>query len=357
MSATLSFTVSAGQFRDALTRASHATPSTPALAAYGAVQIEVDEHLARITGADGETSIEATCDVEMNAPGKVLLPPRPLATLLAKLSSSTRITVGMAPDGDVTVTTGSGSPYRLRPLAATFPTPPRPVNEPVRVNFSSLSAALGVLRSAVSKDQPGIQLVSTGSDLVMNATDSYCLARAEMPGGGFGEFSGLVPVAVLERVSRLNVDQVAFDNRSRLIAFHAGSVVITTRLLATPFPAVETVLSSVPTNSVEFDTAAVVAALGRLAAVAEEAPVRVRLHNTTLELAVSNADLGSGVEECPLAKPTPIDAEFHVRLSYLSDAFSTADHVSLAFSGPVQPMYVSSTTPVRATVVIMPVRV
>lgn len=357
MSAPLSFSAPAGLLRDALSRASHVTPATPSIAAYGGVHLEIDDHHAKITGADGETSITAELDVEMAAPGKVLLPPRPLATFLSKLPSGTRVTVTLNENAELLVTPAGGNTYRLRPLVATFPSPARPSSEPVAVDFSGLSDALTVVRTAVTREQPGVQLVSVGQRLVLNATDSYCLARAELSAGGFGEFTGLVPLAILDRISRLGVTAVAFDTRSRLISFHAAGTVVITRLLATPFPAVETVLDSAPRTQVSLDGRPVLDALGRLSAVAQEAPVRVRLTGSRIELAVSNADLGSGSESCELASPAPVDTEFHCRLPYLVNAFSIAEELTIAYSGPVSPIFVSATKPVTATLVVMPVRV
>lgn len=357
MTSALAFTSTVGPLRDALTRASHVTPATPSIAAYGGVYLEVDDHRCRITGADGETSVAAEFDVEMNAPGKVLLPPKPFATLLSKLPANAHVTIALIDSGELLVTSGSGSPYRLRPLVATFPTPAKPTSEPVAVDFATLNDALGIVRTAVTREQPGVQLVSSGKRLVLNATDTYCLARAELASGGFGEFTGLVPLGVLDKVSRFGVNAVAFDARSRLIAFHTAGAVVTTRLLATPFPAVETVLDSAPRTTVKLDTKPAVDALGRLAAVAQEAPVRVRLTGSTIEFAVSNADLGSGLETCELTEAASLDAEFHVRLPYLLNAFSISSKITIAYSGPLSPIFVSAIEPVTSTLVVMPVRV
>lgn len=357
MSAHLSFSAPAGSLRDALGRASHVTPATPSIAAYGGVHLELDDHRAKITGADGETSVTAEIDVEMSAPGKVLLPPKPFATLLSKLPASTLVNVTLNENAELLVTPAGGNTYRLRPLVATFPAPARPSGEPVPVDFSGLADALAVVRNAVTREQPGVQLVSSGKRLVLNATDSYCLARAELASGGFGEFTGLIPLAILDRIARLAVTAVAFDTRSRLVAFHATGTVVVTRLLATPFPAVDTVLDAAPRTHIALDGRPVLDALGRLSAVAQESPVRVRIAGSKIELAVSNADLGSGAETATLSSPAPSDTEFHCRLPYLVNAFSIAEQLTVAYSGPVSPIFVSATEPVTATLVVMPVRV
>ena len=353
---TVNFTSQLGSLRDAVTRAAQATPSNPAMVAYSGVLFEVEADRISIIGSDGETTIMASLDAVVESPGRFLLPPKPILSLLSKLPANLTVSVKMGAEGEIVLEAGTRAPYRFRPLSATFPAPTLPTGEARPVNFERLAAVLNAVRHAVGKDSPAVQLVSDDNKIVFNATDSYRLARAEMSEGGFGPFTGVVPLQVLEKVSRSGVTAVSTDARSRLISFHTPGATVTTRLLATTFPAVDGVISGRPDASVRFETQPVVEALGRLSSVADEAPLKVRIDRSTIELSVSNVDLGSGLEEDPLASPTTTSIEFFVKLPYLLDALARFDSVELSYSGATLPIFVCSVSPVTSTQVVMPIR-
>ena len=350
------FSASVASLRDAIQNASGATPANPSMVAYSGVQLIADERGLTIIGSDGETTITASTHATIERTGSVLLPPKPISTLLARLAPSLTATVSLGSDGELVLEAGSRAPYRFRPLSATFPQPAQPAGGYREIDLGRLSMAIAAVRHATSRDLPAIQLVSDDQRLLLNATDSYRLAQAVLPEGSFGPFTGLVPLSVLERVARAGADAVATDPRSRLVSFRTPGATITTRLLATAFPAVDGVLASIPTSAVRFETQPILDGLGRLAAVAADSPVRVSIEANTISLEVSNVDLGSGTEEAPLAAPCAQPIEFHVKLQYLIDALSRFDAVALHYSSPTQPLFVRSTSPVESTQVVMPIR-
>lgn len=356
----MKFTVEAGTFREALAQARHATPANPSIVAYGGVLVAADttSGRVRVTGSDGELTITSGFDATNITSGQVLLPPKPIASYLAALDASATVAVSLGMDGDVLVSAGS-SPYRFRPLTSTFPAVSPVAGQPRKVNLSRLGAALAAVRHATSKEVAGVQLVSNDSGLVLNATDNYRVARAELPEAGFGDFVGLVPIGVLERVARLNAEAVSVDKQARTIVFHAPSAVVSSRLMSTAFPAVDTVLANVPPGSVKADVGLTLAALRRLSAVAEDSPVRIVLAGPRMELAVTNADLGAGVETVALHSDAAGETVLHAKLAYIVDALSACDasEAEIAFAGPTTPVFVTSTGSVRTVQVVAPVRV
>ena len=356
----MKFKVAGMAFKEALNLARHATPSSPSMIAFGGVLLVVDESNSelRITGSDGETTITSTCEISDVCGGQVLLPPKPIFSYLSNMDSKSYLTVETSPDGDILIGDGM-EPYRFRPLAATFPTPIISEEEPRKTNLSKLQDALSAVRHATSKDSPSVQVISKGNSLILHTTDNYRLARAEIAGGGFGDFTGILPLNVLDRVSRLNPNAVSWDSRTRTIVFHCPDVKISTRLLASSFPAVETVLSAVPQTQVMFDTSMILSALSRLAAVADQAPVSVRISESTMELKVSNADLGSGSEKVNLSSIVSVPVELHIKLSYLVDAIASTggENATFAYLGAHQPLFVLSDEPNVTIQVIMPIRI
>lgn len=353
------FSTTAGALRDAVATARHAVPANASLVAYSGVLLLVKGAQLAIFGSDGETTISALVAVADSSDGQVLLPPRPLTNYLNTLDPSAAISVRADEGADVEVQAGTHAPYRFRPVAATFPQPSMPRTAPVPVQLGRLGLALSAVRASVSKENPGVQLVSSVEDgLVLHSTDNYRLSRSEISEGGFGEFSGLVPLGVLDRVARSEINQVSVDTKGRTLRFSGPEISISARLLSTPFPSVESVLTSTPPSSASFPAADLRQALAALASIAESEPLRCSVDQDRLTLSISNADLGSGEEVVDLNEPVTTPFEFAVKLNYLLEAVNSHDAsvLTLGWSSAVAPLFVSSRDPLPVISVVMPVR-
>lgn len=352
------FTTTAGAFRDALATARHATPSTPALVAYSGVLLVVKGQRLSVIGSDGETTIAAQLTVSEASDGQALLPPRPIASFLATVPADAGAVVDIDASGDVAVKVGDAAPYKFRPVTATFPMPPTTRGTPDPIDLSRLHLALGAVRAAVARDNPGVQLVSGDAGLILHSTDNYRLSRAVLPEAGFGEFSGLVALGVLDRVARHKITGISVDQRGSTLRFAGEDVVISSRLLSTPFPAVDTILSNPPADRVTVSASELHQSLVRLAAVAEGAPLRCKISTDGFTLSVSNIDLGSGTETVEVTGAPAVPFEFAVSATYLAEAVASheAPRIDIAFSDPGSAVFVVSTDPVEVTAVVMPVR-
>lgn len=350
--------VTAGVFRDALNRARQIIPSTPALLAYSGVLLQTtgDESL-RLTASDGDSTMTVSVAADVASPGQVLASPRPLLGLLASLPGQARISIEIAGNGDLVVAGEGINPYSFRPLSATFPVPtiPAPGVRPERL--SSLAGALLLVRAAAGRDTPVVQMVSDGDLLVLHATDGFRLARVALAGAGFGTFSGVLSLQVVDRVARMNPSEVTVDLKARTLAFRGESAIVTTRMLATPFPAVETVLLNAPAAVTSCAAADVAASLARLSAIAEQGTVSLEFSGSELHLRASAAEVGAGHEVVALRTPVPSTFQLQLRAPYLADAvaaFGEGD-ASLAYSGSLQPLFLSGGE-LPVTHVVMPVR-
>lgn len=353
------FMTQASSFRDALVTASRTTPTAPTLVAYSGVLVLASGRRVSVIGSDGETTVGTHLDVQGATDGQALVLPRPPITYLATVPPDTTITVSALDGDDVTIDTGRGQPYRFRPLQAAFPLPPAPKTEPHPCDLSRLGRALAAVRAATPRDHPGIQLLSGANGLLLHATDSYRLARATLPEAGFGDFSGVLPLPVLEQIARHPISSVQADPRGRVLRVSGPGITIAARLLSTPFPAVDTVLDAVPTHQVALSSADFRQALARLDSVAGSSPLRCRLKGTCLELEASSAELGAGVEALELHAPAPCEFEFAMNFAYLRDAVSAheGDEVTLAYQSADQAVFLVSAAPLATTTVVMPVRV
>jgi DNA polymerase III sliding clamp (beta) subunit (PCNA family) len=352
------FSTTAGELRDALVTARHAVPSSASIIAYSGVLFMLKNGQLAVIGSDGEVTISALLKVTDASDGQVLMQPKPLAGYLQKLAANTPIQVAVGA-ADVEVQAGDHAPYRFRPLATTFPAPLPLKAAPATATLDRLAAAVSAVRASVPRENPGVQLVSGPDGLYLHATDQYRLSRAHLPEAGFGTFTGVVPLAVLDRVGAADITHVSVDQRSRSLRFSGPQVVVTTRLVSTTFPAVEAVLETVPASRVTFGTVDLQQALGRLAPVAEGEPLRCSIEQDTLLLSVRNADLGSGEEIVRLDTASTTKFEFAVRLEYLADAVAghAGDTATLAWSMPDKPLFLLSSDPLTVITMVMPVKI
>lgn len=353
----MKFSTTVAELRDSLSVARPVIPANPSLLAYSGVHLEVADGVLHTTGSDGETTLSARTPVNEVDPGRVLVSPKPLAGFLSGLPASTRLSVSVEA-GDLVIEPESMEAYRFRPLAATYPAAPTPAGEAVSTDFSRLALALSVIKSAVPKDTSAVQLVSTDSGLSLNATDTYRLAHVELPEAAFGAFTGVVPLAVLERAAKANTDTVRIDTKARMISFASPEVTVTARLLAIPFPAVEAVLASVPPDKVRFAPSDLTGALGRITSIADQSAVAVSIEEASMRLSASSAEVGQGAETVALSEAAPVPFEVLVRGSFLQDACAAvgSDHAQLHYSGPLQPLFLRASEPFDVVHVVMPVR-
>jgi len=352
------FTISTSGFRDALSRARQLIPATPSLLAYSGVLLQTDgESSVRVTSSDGDSTMTVTAPATIAKPGQVLVSPRPLLSLLASFDARD-VLVDVDDAGDVVVSGEGMNPYAFRPLSSTFPLPgtPAPGVRPERLK--EFLSGLSLIRAAAGRDTPVVQLVSDGDQLVMHATDGFRLARVALPGAGFGTFTGVLSLPVVDRVARMSPEEVTVDLRARTLAFRGDGAIVTSRMLATPFPAVETVLLNTPPAVTSCVASDVARSLSRLSSIAEQGTVALEFSGTELHLRASTAEVGSGHEVVSLRSPVPATFQIQLRAPYLSDAvtaFGTGD-VSIAYSGSLQPLYLSSGDDIPVTHVVMPVR-
>ena len=351
-------TTTAADLRDAFAAARQATPGNPALIAYAGIHVDVSGDEATLTGSDGDTTISRRIAVSEPQDGSTLLLPKPLGAYLSTLDKATPVCLRSKENGDVEVQAGRSSPYAFRPLAATFPRTPVTPGKPVSFPADQLAAAVAAVRCAVPRDNPAVRVESGKQGLTLCTTDSYRLAQALIPRASMGEFTIVVALSVLERGVRMGLDKAVFEPGSRVLCLASSNTTVTSRMLAAPFPAVDTILGSKPRSGIRIPVATARLCLARLASIAEKSPLRVRISGDTMSLHVSNIDLGSGEEVVPLAEAAAQDIEFLVRLSYLHEALDavSAEEADLSYSGPVSPVFVTSSGPVTSTHVVMPVR-
>lgn len=351
------FSIAARDLRDALATARSVTPAAPSLIAHSGVLLLVKGERLSVIGADGDTAIAASRSLTGATDGEVLLTPRPLAGFLAEIPGEAKI--HFTADGvDATVTVeGIPSPYTFRAIQARFPRPPAAKSAPKKASFGMIGDAVAAVRAATDRDHGGVQLISTDKDLTFVATDLYQLHTAHVAGAGFGEFNGVVPLRVFERVAVHEIDGVVADSKGRTLRFSGPEILISTRLLSVAMPNTENVLASAPPTEVVVGVEPLLKKLKRLMSVTGTEPASVVVTPGKLSLAAANPDAGSGAEliEIPSAVSARVVLDPH-RLS-TSLAAHQAETVKLLFGGELEPVFIRSKSyKTTVTTVVSPIR-
>ena len=351
-------TLPAAELRAALSEASHVVPTTaPAQQAFEGVLLMVNKAVLTVIASDGETSWATRLAVSDPSDGQALLPPRALSTFLTRLDDGAEVTLEATSDLELSVSAGAGAPYTFRLISAPFPLPPRIRSEPVAVDLSHLGAAIAAIRSVVSKENPVVELSSGSFGLRLSATDNYRVARAELPEAGFGDFTAIVYLSVLERLAKADITGVHIAERS--LRFVGERTTVVTRLVTIAFPPVDNVIEKAPPHSLVIPVRPVRAALDRLSAVAEPTtPLSFSIAGSQLTLHV-DCDLGTGTEVVEIDDSAPVDMSVSIRLPYLGEALASlgADDAVLGWTNDTQPIFVTTAAPMAVTVVMMGMKV
>jgi len=349
-------TTTVDELTQALGQVRYAIPTQSPLIAHTGVLLLVEEHRFVVVGSDGDLTIAGSAVSSGRHTGRVLTAPKPLLGFLETAGGGQRVDLDGTGD-DLEVTVEGRNPYRFRQMDGTFPLPPSNL-ESHPADLVNLGDAVRAVRHAADRAAPGVQLLSGDHGLYLHTTDNYRLARATLPGGGFGPFSGVVPLAALERVAPHQVTEVAADPTGQLLQFRGPTVTVTTRLLSTPFPPVDGLLGQLPENSTELCKDQTRAALAPLGALADRTPLTVTLDADRLCLAVANTERGAGEEQVPISPGVSAPFSFSMRHQFLADAIDAHPHhtVGLHWTSPTDAIYTTSSGDVPVTLAAMPVR-
>ncbi len=306
------------ELADVLARANRAVGTRTALPVLQGLLCEVSGTTLAVTGTDLDVTVKTTAEVEVVEEGRAVIPGRLLSEAVRKMPIGA-VTIGVS-DTDIEIQ-GNGPRFTLRPLTVDdFPTQEDVIVDGVEVDGSELAEAIAQVTIAASGDNArpiltGVLFESSDEGLRMVATDSYRLAKKDLPGVGL-EGIGLVPARGLRELPKtIGSTKVTAQLREREAVFSSDKGVLRLRLIDGNFPKYQSLLPDAYPNEVVLDKETLLDALGRVSLVAEDhIPVRMKLMDGGVEVAVSRQDVGGETEH--------LDGEFS----------GTDEEVSIAFN-------------------------
>jgi DNA polymerase-3 subunit beta len=317
-----------------------------------------------VTGTDLDMTVRTQAEVEVMEEGRAVIPGRLLSEAVRKMPPG-QVTIGVS-ENDIEIQ-GNGPRFTLRPLAVDdFPTQEDVVVEGVEVDGEAFAEAINQVTIAASTDgaRPiltGVLFETSEEGLRMVATDSYRLAKRDLPGFGL-EGSGLVPARGLRELPRtIGAPKVTAQLREREAVFSSERGTLRLRLIDGNFPKYQSLLPDSYPNQVILDKEELLEALGRVTLVAEDhIPVRLKLTEGGVEVTVSRQDVGGETEHLS-GEYSGSDEEVAIAFNprYLQDGVSAivGDKVRIRVIDAFKPGVIDSGDSGEFLYLLMPVRV
>ncbi|MEA1902792.1 MAG: DNA polymerase III subunit beta [Actinomycetota bacterium] len=349
---------------DVLARANRAVGTRTALPVLQGLLCEVSGSTLRATGTDLDMTVRTQTEVEVIEEGRAVIPGRLLSEAVRKMPAG-QVTIGVT-DTDIEIE-GNGPRFTLRPLTLDdFPVQEDVVAEGVEVDGEQLAEAINQVTIAASGDgaRPiltGVLFETSDDGLRMVATDSYRLAKRDIPGIGL-EGTGLVPARGLRELPRtIGAPKITAQLREREAVFSSERGTLRLRLIDGNFPKYQSLLPETYPNQVILDKEELLDALGRVTLVAEDhIPVRLKLMEGGVEVTVSRQDVGAESEHLS-GEFTGSDEDVTIAFNprYLQDGVTAmpGDKVRIQVIDSFKPSILDDGTDGDFLYLLMPVRV
>ncbi|OIV38458.1 hypothetical protein BIV57_05490 [Mangrovactinospora gilvigrisea] len=378
---------------EALGWAARALPPRPALPVLAGLLVEVPGEPGdgepsgppAVSCFDHEVAARAQLPAEAvlaaRGAGRVLLPGRPLAEFARALRGGPVVLRVGHPEGGAAEAelVGGGARFALAALPLDeYPTAPPGPPPAGTVPGPELAEAVAQVARAAGRDDTvpaltGILLEADGATLTLSATDRYRFARRTLPWspiGAAGPHTALIPARLLEGLARTfggTEVELAFGAEDDgggegLLSLAYGARRLTTRLLTGRLPGFARLMPdpAEAATTVEADAAELAAAVRRVMLAADQqTPLRVRFHEDSVELGVSDAGSGVRGHERVAARRTGPALETAFTGEWLRDGIEgvAAERVLLHATTPTRPVLLTAPEPADYHYLLSPRRV
>lgn len=304
-----------------VTRAIEIRNSIPILAN---VLLAVEDGHLRLTGTDLDVEITTSLPVLDCQPGSVTVPGKMLADIAKRATSD----ITLALDGGRLTVASGRSRYKLDVLPAEdFPSfSARKFDTTLELDLAALVAPCV---HCISTDETryylaGVYLHAVDGRLIAVATDGHRLMRNVGPEGALG-YGVILPRKLVGLLPKGAVTVELSQNKVRVTS---GSTVITSKLIDGTFPDYVRVIPTGNSNVLTVDRQALMKAVERVAAVADDKSRAVKFAvGDVLRLAL--ADKASDEVEATF-EGEPLEIGFNAR--YVNDMLGALDEPSVRFA-------------------------
>jgi len=298
------------EFAEAISWVTRTVGSRVSLPALSGVLLEAGDGKLICRATDLEVSAEISIPVKIDQPGRVLLPGRLLAQLVARFPDAP---VELTADTDQVEISCGRATFHVRSMhIEDFPTLAVPGEDAPQgvIRGDAFSRLVSQVARAAATDEgrpvlTGVQLEAADGILTAAATDGYRLAVRSLTFDEAVEGTALVPSRSLQEAAKAASEvggSVTLVLEEGQVSFLFGERRLTTKLIEGSFPNYRALLPDAHETSVVVERAALVEALQRVSIVAmgqANTPVSLTFGDGSVELQASNQEMGDAAEALP----------------------------------------------------------
>lgn len=361
-----------------LSLVSRAIPSRPTHPVLGNVLLTADVGTQRVslTAFDLSLGIQTTFAAAVEASGALTLPAKLLTDIVSRLPAEQPVTLVADEASSARLSSSSGE-YEVRGIGAEeYPELPLvQTGEALNLSAESLIEGLRSSLFATSSDETkqiltGVHLKVQSEGLEFAATDGHRLAvvaTENTVGGSSSDFAVTVPARALRDLERMLAarstgEPVALYFDQGQTVFQWGDQYLTSRTLDGQYPNYGQLIPKEFARQVTLDRKQFLAALERIAVLADQRNNVVKLSLDTaaqaVTLSVDAQDVGSGKESMPAQiSGEALEIAFNVR--YLAEGLKAlpATEVQMQLNGSTSPVILTPVGGIRMTYLVMPVQI
>lgn len=372
----MKLTVTQADLSAALSLVNRAVASRPTHPVLANVLLSADAATGKLnlTGFDLNLGIQTSIIAAVETSGAITLPARLLGEIVSRLAADSPITLSADDDDEqVKLTSKSGS-YTVRSMPSDdFPDlPTAPTTKPVVLNAEALISGLRATLFASSNDESkqlltGVHLKLDGDTLECAATDGHRLAVLQLQQSSVADvaFDLTIPARSLRELERMltgsNHESLSLYADKGQVVVSYGSQILTSRSLDGTYPNYRQLIPASFSRAIQLDRRNLIAALERVAVLADQHNNVVKLSTDAtgqLVIAADVPDVGSGSEALAAEiEGKPVQIAFNVR--YLLDGLKAmADpEIVLNCNEPSTPVVLRGENSEAFTYLVMPVQV
>ena len=281
--------------------------------ALGGILVEATEGRLSFSSTDSNISLRVPVHVEgqIESDGRVLLPGRLFADISRLLGSGEADIEYLASERTVAVKSGSSN-FNLRTLNdQDFPPLPEAGGDTVSLGRESLLETIDLVARAASRDDmrpvlTSVQVLASGSELTMVATDSYRLAvkQTHLAEPVAVELDRNIPAHALRELSRLlsssESDSVRLSVTDRLVVFNVDGSILSTNTVDGQFPKYQQLFPETWDHDVRLPRTELLESVKRVSQLAQKnRPLMIALTQGELTISAETPDLGDAEERMP----------------------------------------------------------
>jgi DNA polymerase-3 subunit beta len=311
----LKFSVENEELSSKMALASRSISTSGGNTALGGVLMTVEEGKLTFGATDGNRSIRIP--VHLASPpegeGRVLVPGKLFPEVARLLGSGSSQIEYRSSERDVAITSG-GSSFHIKTMPAEdFPPLPDVGGDSISMPAEGLVESIDLVARAAARDDmrpvlTAVQVVVSGSNFNMVATDSYRLAVNETDLGSPSslEIDRNVPADALRELTRViattGAESVKFGASDREVVFEVEGVVLTTTTVEGQFPKYQQIFPEEWTHEVRLPRDELLESVRRVGKMAiKNRPLKLTFSSGELTISASTPDLGDAEEKIPAA--------------------------------------------------------